>query len=175
MTRAVLFDRDGTLIADAPPNVDPALVRLMPYAREALDLVRERGIRIGVISNQPAIARRTLTRAQMRAVNERIAELAGPIDGWFVCPHDRTWHCHCRKPRAGLVRRAARFFGVAPAECVVVGDIGTDVQAAAAANACGILVPTPATRREEIAASPIVCANLLQAVRFALSPMPAAA
>jgi beta-phosphoglucomutase-like phosphatase (HAD superfamily) len=53
---------------------------------------------------------------------------------------------------------------VLPAECAVVGDIGSDVGAAVAAGARGVLVPTEVTRREELSAAPVVAATLDEVV-----------
>jgi histidinol phosphatase-like enzyme len=85
-----------------------------------------------------------------------------------VCEHGPDEGCECRKPRPGLVLRAAAELGVAPERCAVVGDIGGDVEAARAAGAVGILVPTPVTRRDEITAAPIVAGDLATAVDIIL-------
>jgi beta-phosphoglucomutase-like phosphatase (HAD superfamily) len=63
-----------------------------------------------------------------------------------------------------MVQAAARELGVRPQDCVVVGDIGADVLAARAAGARAILVPTDATRPEEVSAAPVVSADLRGAV-----------
>jgi histidinol phosphatase-like enzyme len=68
-----------------------------------------------------------------------------------VCPHGPDDGCACRKPAPGMVKAACAQLDVDPARCVVVGDIGADVDAAAAAGAVGILVPTPVTRKAEVA------------------------
>lgn len=52
--RLVLFDRDGTLVEDVPYNGDPDLVRPVPHAREALALLRARGVATGVVTNSRA-------------------------------------------------------------------------------------------------------------------------
>ncbi|PGH47945.1 haloacid dehalogenase [Streptomyces sp. Ru87] len=169
--RAVLFDRDGTLVEDVPYNGDPALVRLMPEVRAALGLLRERGIATGVVSNQSGVARGLLSRNQVKAVQLRIEELLGPFGVWAVCPHGPAHGCRCRKPAPGLVYAACARLGVRPQDAVVIGDIGADVAAARAAGARAVLVPTPVTRREEIAGAPERAENLLSAVRAALAPV----
>ncbi len=157
---AVLVDRDGTLVEDVPYNGDPSRVRPLPGVRDALDRLRSAGLAIAVVTNQSGIARGRLTRAQVDAVHERIEELLGPFDGWFVCPHGPGDGCECRKPAPGLVTKAAADLGVDPTSCVVVGDIRSDVDAALAAGARGILVPRPSTRPEEVLVSPEVAADL---------------
>jgi HAD superfamily hydrolase (TIGR01662 family) len=149
----VLFDRDGTLVRDFPYNGDPEWVRPVDGAKEALDRLRARGIRVGVVSNQSGVARGLITAPQVEACNARLAELLGPFDVVRYCPHGPDDGCACRKPAPGMVKDACHALAVDPSRCVVVGDIGADVDAAAAAGAVGILVPTPVTRRSEIASA----------------------
>ena len=165
---AVLLDRDGTLVVDVPYNGDPGRVVPMPGARQALDRLRAAGVPTAVVSNQSGIARGLLTRDQVDAVNRRVEELLGPIRVWAVCPHGPDDGCGCRKPQAGLVRQAAEALGVDPARVAVVGDIGADMEAARAAGARGVLVPTEVTRPEEVAAAPEVAPDLPAAVDLLL-------
>ncbi len=160
----VLFDRDGTLVRDYPYNGDPALVKPVPGAREAVDALRARGVRVGVVSNQSGVARGIITREQVDACMARLEELLGPFDTVGVCPHGPDDGCECRKPAPGMVKTACAELGVDPARCVVIGDIAADVDAAAAAGATGIMVPTPVTRAAEVAAAPHVAATLPAAV-----------
>jgi D-glycero-D-manno-heptose 1,7-bisphosphate phosphatase len=164
---AVLFDRDGTLVEDVPYNGDPRLVRPVPGAREALDALRARGLRVGVVTNQSGVARGLLTTGQVRSVHERVTELLGPFDDFRFCPHAPDAGCECRKPAPGMVNQACAALGVRPADTVVIGDIGADVQAAMAAGARAVLVPTPVTLPEEIAAAPVLAVDLPTAARLA--------
>jgi HAD superfamily hydrolase (TIGR01662 family) len=166
--RAVLFDRDGTLVVDVPYNGDPTKVALIPGARAAVDRARRAGLLVGVVTNQSGIARGLIDRAQADSVNRCVDALAGPFDVWAMCPHDDRDRCRCRKPAAGLVTRAASQLGVAPAECAVIGDTAADVGAAVAAGAHGILVPNAATRPEEVAGAPVLAADLIDAVRLVI-------
>ncbi|MDP8931914.1 MAG: HAD family hydrolase [Actinomycetota bacterium] len=161
---AVLFDRDGTLVADVPYNGDPALVRALPGVREALDRLRAAHVKLAVVTNQSGVARGFLSPAQVAAVNASVDALLGPFDAFYVCPHGPEEGCYCRKPAPGLVLKAAADLGIEPARCAVVGDIGSDVAAAQLAGARGILVPTPATRPEEVVAAPEVASDLPAAV-----------
>jgi HAD superfamily hydrolase (TIGR01662 family) len=165
---AVLFDRDGTLVVDVPYNGDPERVRPMPGARAALDRLRAAGLRLGVVTNQSGLARGLFTAGQMAAVNERIDELLGPFDTWQVCPHDDAAGCACRKPEPGMIVAAAQALGTTPGRCVVVGDIGRDMDAALAAGATGVLVPTPVTLAAEVAAAPHTAAGLTAAADLIL-------
>jgi HAD superfamily hydrolase (TIGR01662 family) len=145
----VLFDRDGTLIRDVPYNGDPGLVEPVPGAAEAVRAARRHGLAVAMITNQSGIARGLLSRADAEAVNARVSRLLGPFDTVRLCPHGEDEGCGCRKPAPGMVLAAAAELGVTPRECVVIGDIGTDVAAARAAGARGVLVPTPRTHPAE--------------------------
>lgn len=169
---AVLFDRDGTLVVDVPYNGDPARVVPVPGAARALARLRGAGVPVAMISNQSGVARGLLTMDQVEAVNRRVEELIGPVGPWMICPHGPDGGCACRKPAPGLIVAAAAALGVDPARCVVVGDIGADVEAARAAGARAILVPTPVTRPEEVAAAPEVAETLEAAVDLLLDTQP---
>lgn len=165
---AVLFDRDGTLVADVPYNGDPGRVVLMPGAREAVERVRAAGVPTAVVSNQSGVGRGYLRVEQVEAVNRRVEELLGPLGPWMVCLHGPGYGCGCRKPAPGLIEAAAAALGVEARDCVVIGDIGADVEAARAAGARAVLVPTPVTRAEEVVAAPAVAPDLLSAVELVL-------
>lgn len=170
--RAVLFDRDGTLVHDVPYNADPDRVEPVEGARAALERVRAAGLKTAVVSNQSGLGRGLITDEQLAAVNARVEQLLGPFDSWHICPHEPAVNCRCRKPRPGMVLAAARELGVRPEDCVLIGDIGADVEAAQAAGARPVLVPTPVTRQEEIAEAPAAAADLAAAVDGILTNLP---
>jgi HAD superfamily hydrolase (TIGR01662 family) len=160
----VLFDRDGTLVQNVPYNGTADDVEPMPDARAAVDRLRAAGVRLGVITNQSGIASGMLTAAQVDAVNQRVEELLGPFEVWQVCPHSSADGCACRKPAPGMVKAACQELDVPPARCVVIGDIGSDVDAAEAAGARGILVPNVETRFDEVLNASVVAPDLSAAV-----------
>jgi histidinol-phosphate phosphatase family protein len=167
---AVLLDRDGTLVADVPYNGDPGRVVVMPGAREAVARLRGAGVPTAVVSNQSGVGRGVLRVEQVEAVNRRVEELLGPLGPWMVCLHGPGDGCRCRKPGPGLIEAAAGALGVDARDCVVIGDIGADMEAARAAGARAVLVPTAVTREEEVAAAPEVAADLVAAVELLLGP-----
>ncbi|MEU4674015.1 HAD-IIIA family hydrolase [Amycolatopsis sp. NPDC023774] len=167
---AVLFDRDDTLITDVPYLDDPESVRPVPGAVELVRGLRERGVPVGIVSNQSGVAKGLITPERLAAVNARVEELLGPFGTWQVCVHDDGDGCDCRKPAPGLVRRAAAQLGVDPASCVVIGDTGADVRAALAAGARAVLVPTERTLDVEVQHArryAAVARNLSEALRVA--------
>ena len=171
---AVLFDRDGTLVVDVPYNADPSLVTPLPTAVDTVRRLREAGVRVGVVTNQSGVGRGLITTEQLQAVDNTIDELIGPFDLWEVCTHTPEAQCECRKPRPGLILAAMSSLGVQPSRTIMIGDIGADLDAAAAAGVLGVLVPTAATREEEVAAANLVAHDVATAVELAAEELAAA-
>lgn len=170
--KAVLFDRDGTLVEDVPNNADPDRVHPVEGAREALARLRGRGIRTGVVTDQPGVARGLLTDADVRRVNQRVDELLGPFDVFAVCPHAPDDGCHCRRPQPGMLLWAGGRICTGPAQLVVIGSTAAGAEAARRAGADGILVPNGQTRPEETTRADHVAPDLLTAVRALLDGPP---
>jgi histidinol-phosphate phosphatase family protein len=131
-------------------NGDPDKVEAAPNARELLDRLRGAGLRLAVVSNQSGVGRGYITSEQVEAVNRRVDELLGPFAGFFVCPHAPEDGCDCRKPKPRLIIDAARVLGVAPEECVVVGDRESDVAAARNAGAIPLKIDGPRDLAEAV-------------------------
>jgi histidinol-phosphate phosphatase family protein len=168
---AVLLDRDDTIIEDGPFLNDANGVRPLTGAGRALDELRGSGLRLAVVTNQSGVARGLISIEQLTAVNAKVDAVLGPFDSWQVCVHDDDDGCGCRKPKPGMVLAAAEALGVPPNRCVMIGDTGGDVNAALAANARAVLVPTSRTRGVEIAdasARARVAATLTDAVSIVL-------
>lgn len=148
---AVLLDRDDTLIVDRPYLNDPDGVLPTRGARRALARLRRRGLLLAVVTNQSGVARGLITPEQLGKVNARVDDVLGPFDCWQVCVHGETDGCGCRKPKPGMVLAAAAELAVPVSRCVLIGDTGGDVQAALAAQAQAVLVPTARTLPDEVA------------------------
>jgi histidinol-phosphate phosphatase family protein len=164
----VLFDRDGTLVVDVPYNGDPRRVEPVPGAQRALERLRAAGVAVGIVTNQSGLAKGRFTASALAAVHQRVEDLLGRFDVVLWCPHDERDGCQCRKPRPGLIERAANVLSVDVERCVVVGDTGADVGAALAAGAHPILVPNERTLRSEVAAAPVVTRDVASAVDLIL-------
>jgi D-glycero-D-manno-heptose 1,7-bisphosphate phosphatase len=170
--KAVLFDRDGTLVRDVPYNGNPELVEPMPQASAVLLRLRRRGIATGVLTNQAGVSRGVLALSQVAAVNKRIEERLGPFDVWEICPHGPDDGCSCRKPAPGMIVNACRRLGISAGEAAYIGDIGSDMEAAEAAGARGILVPTPLTRASEVSAARELAPDLASALALLIGSPP---
>jgi D-glycero-D-manno-heptose 1,7-bisphosphate phosphatase len=143
-SRAVFLDRDGTIVKDVGYISDPELVELVPGAAEALAALRARGYRLVVVSNQSGIGRGYFGCGEARAVHERVVEVLErhgvELDDAQYCPHAPDDGCDCRKPRPGLLLRAARALNLDLARSVMVGNGAVDVEAGQAAGCRTILL-----------------------------------
>lgn len=150
---AVFVDRDGTLnemvyddthgTFDSPRR--PEQVRLCRGAAAFVRGVQQMGYQVIVVSNQPGLAKRTLTADALKAVHHRLLELlaaeGATLDAIYWCPHHPSVRrCGCRKPKPGLLRRAARERGLTLHRSWMVGDGVVDVQAGHAAGCRTIYV-----------------------------------
>jgi D-glycero-D-manno-heptose 1,7-bisphosphate phosphatase len=151
---AVFLDRDGTIIEDAGYLRDPAGVRLLPGAAQAIRQLNEHGLIVVVATNQSGIARGLLTLDQYRATERRVDELltlqGARLDAHYFCPHvpELSGPCDCRKPGSLLYRQAAERFGIDLPRSWWVGDRVRDLLPAESFGARGILVLTGAGESE---------------------------
>lgn len=147
------MDRDGTLTEEVGYVNHPRRLRLLPRSAAAVRRLNEAGIAAVVVTNQAGLARGYFGPEVLDAVNETLVTLlkreGAQLDGLYVCPHHPTegqppWRadCECRKPRPGLLRRAAADLGLDLAASAVVGDKGSDLATARAVGARAILVLT---------------------------------
>ncbi|MBI5086789.1 MAG: HAD family hydrolase [Acidobacteria bacterium] len=144
--RWVALDRDGTLIAERGYLADPEGVEVMDGAAGALLRMRELGLRVVVVTNQSGVGRGYFEMSAVEAIHARIIKELGAagkmIEGFYVCPHAPGEECDCRKPKTGLLMRAAADLGLPVEECVVVGDKAADVELGHAAGGKSVLVTT---------------------------------
>ena len=148
---AVFMDRDGTLSHEIGYVNHPSRFRLFPYAVDAVRLVNRSGHLAVLVTNQAGVARGYFPESAIHEVHAglRQAMAAGGarLDGLYVCMHHPSagaapyrLDCDCRKPRPGLVRRAAQELDIDLARSYVVGDRLGDLQLAWNVGARGVLV-----------------------------------
>jgi len=183
---AVFIDRDGCLTEEVGYVNHPSRIRLLPRAAEAVGRLNRAGIPAVVATNQAGIAKGYFSEETLRHVNaEMMRQLAlsqAKLDGLYVCVHHPRdgeppyrAQCDCRKPRPGLLIRAAAELGLDLGASVMVGDKLSDVAAGQRAGAAGVLVLSGYGRGEweyRAAESEIkpdhVAADLFEAVDWVL-------
>ncbi|HLN99377.1 MAG TPA: HAD family hydrolase [Pyrinomonadaceae bacterium] len=141
MKRAVFMDRDGTISEEVGYINHPSRFRLFSYTAEAIKLLNENDWLAIVITNQAGVARGYFTEEMIQAVHaDMTAELTrqgGKIDAIYYCAHHPSvgeppyrFDCDCRKPKPGLISRAAQEFSVDLGQSWMVGDRYSDIELA---------------------------------------------
>ncbi len=149
----LFLDRDGTLNTEVDFLSRPEELQLIPHAAQAIREANEFGVRVFIITNQSGIARGLFTEVDLAAVHKRLrlllARQGGRVDAIYYCPHHPEYGtaryrkmCSCRKPKTGMLRRAAKEFGIRLNESFVIGDRCVDMQAGKAAGCSTALVLT---------------------------------
>lgn len=145
MRPAAFLDRDGVI------NFDRAYVyrrqdfEFIPGIFDAARTLQKLGFLLVVVTNQSGIGRGTYTKGDFLALDDwmrtRFAEEGAEIAGTYFCPHHPTdaigeyrLDCECRKPRPGMLLRAAADHGLALDRSLLIGDKDSDLQAARAAG-----------------------------------------
>lgn len=149
----LMLDRDGVLnelwhepdlgTVDAPARPDQ--VRLTQTAIAAVRRINEAGVRCVVVSNQPGIAKGKLSPRLLREVTrtlvDQLAVGGAAVDRFHYCLHHPQaavpalrLDCPNRKPRPGLLMRAAARYGFSPTDCWLIGDTESDIRAGIAAG-----------------------------------------
>jgi D-glycero-D-manno-heptose 1,7-bisphosphate phosphatase len=147
--KAIFLDRDGTInkYVGFLRNIDN--FELIEGAAEAIKLINQSGYLAIVVTNQPVIARGEVTWEQLNEIHRKMETLLGKegayVDGLYICPHhpdkgfagERPEYkivCDCRKPKPGLLLRAAKDFNIDLSKSYMIGDDDRDVEAGINAN-----------------------------------------
>jgi len=149
----IFFDRDGTLNTEVDYLSRPEELQLIPNAAQAIREANEFGVKVLIITNQSGIARGLFTEHDLEAIHERLrlllARHGAHVDGIYFCPHHPEFgvapyrkSCRCRKPKTGMLSKAASEHGVDLKQSFVIGDRCIDMQAGRAAGCTTTLVLT---------------------------------
>jgi D-glycero-D-manno-heptose 1,7-bisphosphate phosphatase len=144
--RFVVLDRDGTVIVERHYLSEPEQVELIRGAAEGLCQLQAMGLGLVVMTNQSAIGRGMFDETRLEAIHRRMHDLLQAkgirLDGVYVCPHHPEDACACRKPKAGLLHRAARELHFEPSQCFIIGDKACDIDLGRGVGAITLLVRT---------------------------------
>ncbi len=185
--RAIFLDRDGVLNEEVGYITEIAQLRLFDFAAEAVRLINESGRPAIVATNQAGVARGHFTEdflAQLHAqMKLSLLQQGARLDAVYYCPHHPEFggppylrDCDCRKPRPGMIERAAGDFDLDPNECFMIGDRYSDIEMGHAAGARSVIVMTGRGLEEYQTEHKLwprqpdhVAENLLEAVKWILS------
>ncbi|GIP27226.1 D,D-heptose 1,7-bisphosphate phosphatase [Paenibacillus sp. J23TS9] len=135
---AVFIDRDGT-IGGTDEVVLPGDFKLFPKTKDSIEKLKKLGIKLFGFTNQPGISRGEVTKD---AFESEMKEFG--FDDVYICPHQHTEGCECRKPNPGMLHQAATENELNLSNCIVIGDRWSDILAANRAGCKKILVLTGA-------------------------------
>ncbi len=147
----VFMDRDGTITEEMGYLKEPEKLRLVPRSGEAIRLLNKKGILTIVVSNQSGVARGYFSEEAVKKIHRELERLLkrerAHLDGIYYCPHHPEFgppkykkDCNCRKPKPGMLEKAAKRFNLDLQKCYIIGDKVEDIKLAQNVGAKGILV-----------------------------------
>ncbi len=167
--KAVLLDRDGTIIIDKVYLNDVEKIEYMSFAIEGLRKMRDLGFKLIVVTNQSGVARGIVPIQTLYDIHAKIrSDLAREglvIEGFYYAPHSVESNHPMRKPNPGMLMAAANDFGLKLSQCFMIGDRDTDVLAGRAAGTRTIYLDHSFPLAETLQPN-FSCANLLEAAEW---------
>ena len=131
-SKYIIFDRDGTLIKHIRYLTKISDIEFLPGVVESLLKLKSAGYKFGIITNQSLIGRKIAKRSVVNKINSHIVKhLASQgidINFVYICPHEPSQDCACRKPKIGLGVKAIANFEINPRLSYMIGDAMTDIQ-----------------------------------------------
>jgi D-glycero-D-manno-heptose 1,7-bisphosphate phosphatase len=142
----VVLDRDGTIIVERHYLSDPLQIEFLPGAVKGLRQMLAMGLGLVVVTNQSAVRRGFFDEARLDSIHRRFCELLETegiyLEGIYFCPHTPEDNCSCRKPKPGLIERAASELDFDLPASFVIGDKPADIEMGRQVRATTFLVRT---------------------------------
>jgi D-glycero-D-manno-heptose 1,7-bisphosphate phosphatase len=164
---AIFLDRDGVIIRKAPDGeyvADWREVEFLQGSSEAIAAFCSFGYKVIIVTNQRGVATGKIKLSKLVEIHAKmkdvIASRGGIVSGVYVCPHDISEDCACRKPKAGMLLQAAAEHQLRLSECWMVGDTESDI-AAGRSVGCKTALITNSKRLEQWARKPDIRAESL--------------
>lgn len=147
--KAIFLDRDGVINKYVGFLRDINEFELIDGVTESIKKINESGYLAIVVTNQPVIARGEVTYEELQEIHNKMETLLGKegayLDGIYFCPHhphkgyegeipELKFDCECRKPKPGMLIKAAEDFNIDLTQSWMIGDSESDIEAGKAAN-----------------------------------------
>lgn len=178
--KAIFLDRDGTINKYVGFLRKPEEFELIDGVAEAVKKINQSGYLAIVVTNQPVIARGEVTFEGLETIHNKMETLLGKegayLDGIYFCPHhphkgyegevkELKIECDCRKPKPGMLLKAAEDFNIDLSESYMVGDGENDIRAGKSSGCKTVLVIGEGTDyKEESLNQDITCDSLFEFV-----------
>ena len=145
MNKAIFLDRDGVINIERKDYVKSIKeFVLIDGIFEVIKSINDKGYLVIIITNQSVINRKIINEKDLEKIHNHLLKQAKrqnvKIDGIYFCPHRPDENCECRKPKPGMILKAAQEFQIDLKNSVMIGDSNTDIEAAQQAGCHGILV-----------------------------------
>ena len=153
MRKMIILDRDGVINRDSDDYIK-STDEWIPItgSLEAINRLKKAGYLVTVATNQSGIARGLFEQEVLQQIHDKMHRLlairGASVDGIFYCPHGPKENCACRKPKPGLVLRAAENHNLELDRIILVGDKDSDRACAKAAGCHFILASAESTLRD---------------------------
>ena len=149
MLKLIILDRDGVINEDYDSYIKSCQQwHAIDGSIEAIVKLQKYGYQVAIATNQSGLARNYFTMVELNLMHDKmiaaIKNAGGEFskENIFICPHKPEDNCECRKPKPGLLIKAANYFNVDPGEILFVGDAERDILAAKAFGVRAALVTT---------------------------------
>jgi D-glycero-D-manno-heptose 1,7-bisphosphate phosphatase len=127
--KVILLDRDGVINKKMPPHeyvLSWGEFEFLPGAIEGIKLLKDAGFTLVLITNQQGIGKELMTNNNLVHIHNKMLSILSKngtkIDYIYHCPHLQDENCNCRKPKSGMVEKAAKEIGFNPRETILIGD-----------------------------------------------------
>jgi len=142
---AVFLDRDGVVCRTFMKNGKPYAPRkledftLMPYTQSSVELLKQNGFKVIVVTNQPDIGHGLVTLEIVKSMHHKILEKT-MVDDIFLCIHRQDEGCDCRKPKPGMLIHASEKYEIDLKRSFMIGDRASDIEAGKRADCRTIFI-----------------------------------
>ena len=135
MAKAVFLDRDGVINKEKKDYVKHVNeLEILPEIPSSIKKLKDAGFLVVVITNQSAINRGLTNHQEVKNIHTHIQDFLKQyetfIDAYYYCPHRPDENCTCRKPKAGLLKKAILDLKIDPKFSWMIGDSDSDIKAA---------------------------------------------
>ena len=143
------MDRDGVLIQSIEKGKYVKEINQIEIINKNVDFLKAISMKFDVdfivVTNQAGVEMGLLNIEEVNQINRYLAVelllLGVPIIAFYVCPHHWDTQCKCRKPKPGLINKAIYDFNLKPADCLLIGDRDSDIEAGDSAGVKSFLLP----------------------------------
>jgi len=170
-TKAIFLDRDGVLNKAIVKNRKPyppskiEEFEILPGVFEAIQLLRDSGFKLIVVTNQPDVGRGVINIEIVEEINNLIIKQL-KVDEIISCFHDDSDNCECRKPKTGMILQAVKKWHIDLSISYLIGDRWRDIQTAKNIGLTSILIKYDYDEKQIKA--DFQCTNLREAANFIL-------